>query len=80
MCIFEGETHLCTFCPLLDWGFLSEDVAQANPRDNSPMDGDEARSDTSEEKGAGCQENLLRFVCRYPYRKPTQVDWASSLR
>ena len=80
MCIFEGETRLCTSCPLLDWGLVSEDVAQANPRNIRLMETDEVLLRQNEGEGAGRQENLLRFVCRYPYRKPTQVDWASSLR
>jgi hypothetical protein len=44
------------------------------------MEQDEAMSNQREERGAECQENLLSYVYMYPYRKPTQVDWASSLR
>ena len=29
-------THLCTSCPLLDWGLGFEDVIQVNPYGNSP--------------------------------------------
>ena len=47
---------------------------------HSPMEIDDVSSNTDQEEGAGCQENLLRFVYKYPYRKPTQVDRASSLR
>ena len=53
---------------------------QANPHSIIPMEHDEAMGNLSEEGGAECQEKLLRFVVLYPYRKPTQVDWASSLR
>jgi hypothetical protein len=73
-------THSCTFCPLLDWGLGSEGATQANPRSIIPMEHDEAMSNQREEKRAECQEKLLSYVYMYPYRKPTQVDWASSLR
>jgi hypothetical protein len=73
-------THRCIFCPLLDWGLVSEDVTQANPCGAYPMEMGEAGSNTGEGKRARCQENLLSYVQMHPYRKPTQVDWASSLR
>ena len=73
-------TYFCTFCILLDWCRCVEGVWQANPPSIKPKIYLEARSNASEGSGAEYQEKLLRLMLLYPYRKPTQVDEASSLR
>ncbi len=80
MIIFDGVTHFSNHRALLDLRRVFKDVWQVNPLYIKSKNILEVAFRSDARWRAECQEKLLKLVLSYPYRKPTQVNRASSLR